>query len=293
MVTRDSSIPDLCPRILVITLYLPSPPGHPYPYQHGTPSPSVQTLPPQHGFIPSSSHHFTPTPPANVYPHDHGIRSSSSHNTTPSPLGHPAHSPRVGDEHTSTSRQPPSPHRHSFTRSPSSRLWSSIPQPLEEIPDFFIPPTAPTDGENLLIYLIAEHGLYVFFTWDLPISFAIYDAWCRRVAIRYTGNIYLITKKIIALVYLTEEVFEHYKRMRATDEAFKKKSEHMSSNRKSEHNLFTTNDTIASASQPLPTMPSMMDCSQLIPRISPKSRAKIPVVRRRGGGRGGVIEIGG
>ncbi|KAK9164884.1 hypothetical protein Scep_000075 [Stephania cephalantha] len=60
-----------------------------------------------------------------------------------------------------------------------------------------------------------------------------------------------------------------------------------------QHNLFTTNDTIASVSQPLPTMPSMMDCSQPIPRISPKSRAKIPVVRRRGGGRGGVIERGG
>ncbi|KAK9125484.1 hypothetical protein Scep_014330 [Stephania cephalantha] len=75
---------------------------------------------------------------------------------------------------------------------------------------------------------------YVFFTWDLPMSFAIYDAWCRRAAIRYTGNIYLIAKKRIAPVYLTEEVFEHYKRMRATDEAFKKKSEQMSSNRKSE-----------------------------------------------------------
>ncbi|KAK9105184.1 hypothetical protein Scep_022028 [Stephania cephalantha] len=58
-------------------------------------------------------------------------------------------------------------------------------------------------------------------------------------------------------------------------------------------NLFTTNATNASASQPLPAMPSMMDFSQPIPRISPKARAKIPVVRRRGGGRGGVIERGG
>ncbi|KAK9083479.1 hypothetical protein Scep_029950 [Stephania cephalantha] len=63
-------------------------------------------------------------------------------------------------------------------------------------------------------------------------SFAIYDAWCRKAAIRYTGNIYLIAKKIIAHIYLTDEVFEHYKRMRATDEAFKKKSEQMSMNRK-------------------------------------------------------------
>ncbi|KAK9148087.1 hypothetical protein Scep_006844 [Stephania cephalantha] len=83
-----------------------------------------------------------------------------------------------------------------------------------------------------------QHFLFrnieVFFTWDLPMSFAIYDAWCRRASIRYTGNIYLIAKKRIALIYLTEEVFEHYKRMRATDEAFKKKSEQMSNNRKSE-----------------------------------------------------------
>ncbi|KAK9086904.1 hypothetical protein Syun_029298 [Stephania yunnanensis] len=74
---------------------------------------------------------------------------------------------------------------------------------------------------------------YVFFTWDLPMSFAIYDAWCRRAAIRYTGNIYLIAKKRITPIYLTEEVFKHYKRMRATDEAFEK-SEQMSSNRKYE-----------------------------------------------------------
>ncbi|KAK9160159.1 hypothetical protein Syun_006500 [Stephania yunnanensis] len=180
-----------------------------------------------------------------VYPHDHSIRLSSSHHATPSPSGHPAHSPGVGDEHTSTSRRPPAPHRHSFARSSSSRLRSSIPQPLEEIPDFFRPPIAPADGENPLIYLIAEQGLYpssvaakkmslvfksgylkegwkweyvpqaqrdiywlhwkVFFTWDLPMSFAIYDAWCRRAAIRYTGNIYLIAKKRITPVYLTEE----------------------------------------------------------------------------------------
>ncbi|KAK9086897.1 hypothetical protein Syun_029291 [Stephania yunnanensis] len=252
-----------------------SPPAHPYPYPHGTPSPPVHTLPPQLGFIASSSHHSTPSPPADVYPHDHSIRLSSSHHATPSPSGHPAHSPGVGDEHTSTSRRPPAPHRHSFARSSSSRLRSSIPQPLEEIPDFFRPPTAPADGKNPLIYLIAEQGLLhpssvaakkmslvfksgylkegwkweyvpqaqrdiywlrwkVFFIWDLPMSFAIYDAWCRRAAIRYTGNIYLIAKKRITPVYLTEEVFDHYKRMRVTDEVFKKKSEQMSSNRKSE-----------------------------------------------------------
>ncbi|KAK9126252.1 hypothetical protein Scep_015098 [Stephania cephalantha] len=65
-------------------------------------------------------------------------------------------------------------------------------------------------------------------------SFAIYDAWCRKATIKYTGNIYLIAKKRITPIYLTDEVFEHYKRIRATDEAFKKKSEHMSMNRKSE-----------------------------------------------------------
>ncbi|KAK9098175.1 hypothetical protein Syun_025220 [Stephania yunnanensis] len=65
-------------------------------------------------------------------------------------------------------------------------------------------------------------------------SFAIYVACCWRAAIWYTGNIYLIVKKRITPVYLTEEVFDHYKRMRATDEAFNKKSEHMSNNRKFE-----------------------------------------------------------
>ncbi|KAK9147969.1 hypothetical protein Scep_006726 [Stephania cephalantha] len=166
--------------------------------------------------------------------------------TTPHP--HPAHSPGVGDEYTSTSRRPPAPHRTSSARSSTNRLRSSIPPAIEEIPDFFRPPTAPTEGENPLIHLIDEHGLLhpssvaagkmslvfkVFFTWDLQMSFAIYDAWCRKAVIRYTGNIYLIAKKRISPIYLTDEVFEHYKRMRATNEAFKKKSE-MSTNRKSE-----------------------------------------------------------
>ncbi|KAK9115194.1 hypothetical protein Syun_021991 [Stephania yunnanensis] len=78
------------------------------------------------------------------------------------------------------------------------------------------------------------HSLGVFYTWDLQMSFAIYDAWCQKATIRYTSNIYLITKKRITHIYLTDEVFEHYKRMRATDEAFKKKSEQMNTNRKSE-----------------------------------------------------------
>ncbi|KAK9088888.1 hypothetical protein Scep_027970 [Stephania cephalantha] len=138
-----------------------SPPDHPYPYQHGTPSPPVHALPSQHGIIHSSSHHSTPSPPADVYPHDHGIRPSSSHHATPSPSAHPAHSLGVGDEHTSTSRRHPAPHHHSSARSSSNRLRLSIPHAIEEIPDFFRPPTAHAEGENHLIYLIAEHGLYV------------------------------------------------------------------------------------------------------------------------------------
>ncbi|KAK9148551.1 hypothetical protein Scep_007308 [Stephania cephalantha] len=54
-----------------------------------------------------------------------------------------------------------------------------------------------------------------------------------------------------------------------------------------QHNPITINATNASASQPLPAMPSMMDSSQPIPRISPKSIVKISVVRGRGGRRGG------
>ncbi|KAK9111440.1 hypothetical protein Scep_018959 [Stephania cephalantha] len=209
-------------------------------------------------------------PPGYVYPHEHCIKPSSSHQATSSPSAHPAHSPGVGDEHISTSRRPPAPHRTSSARSSTNRLCSSIP-----IPDFFRPPTALTEGENHLIHLIAEHGLLhpssvaagnmslvfksgylkegwkweyvpqsqrdiywlrrkVFFTWDLQMSFAIYDAWCRKAVIRYTSNIYLIAEKRITHIYSTEEVFEHYKGKRATDETFKKKSEQMSTNRKSE-----------------------------------------------------------
>ncbi|KAK9166385.1 hypothetical protein Scep_001576 [Stephania cephalantha] len=216
------------------TVYTPQHGASPSASHHDTPSPPVHVLPAQHGTIPSSSHHSTPSPPGYVYPHEHGIRPSSSHHATPSLSAHPAHSPGVGDEHTSTSRRPLAPHKTSSARSSTNRLRSSIPPAIEEIPNFFRPPTGPTKGENPLIHLIDEHGLYVFFTWDLQMSFAIYDAWCRKVAIRYTGNIYLIEKKRISPIYLTDEVFEHYKRKRATDEAFKKKPEQMSTNRKSE-----------------------------------------------------------
>ncbi|KAK9098729.1 hypothetical protein Syun_025774 [Stephania yunnanensis] len=167
---------------------------------HGTPSPPVNALPPQHGFIPSLSHYSTPSPPADVYPHDHGITPSSSHHATPSPSGHPAHSLGVGDEHTSTSRRPPAPHRHSSARSSSSRLRSSIPHPIEEISDFFRPPTALVESENPFIYLIAEHGLCSSLrTCQCPL----------RYMMRGVGG-------------------------QPSDEAFKKTSEQMSSNRKSE-----------------------------------------------------------
>ncbi|KAK9132575.1 hypothetical protein Scep_012103 [Stephania cephalantha] len=44
----------------------------------------------------------------------------------------------------------------SSARSSTNRLRSSIPPAIEEIPDFFRPPTAPTEGENPLIHLIAS-----------------------------------------------------------------------------------------------------------------------------------------
>ncbi|KAK9157907.1 hypothetical protein Scep_004481 [Stephania cephalantha] len=182
----------------------------------------------QHGTIPSSSHHSTPSPPGYVYPHEHGIRPSSSHHATPSPSAHPAHSPGVGDEHTST----PTPHRTSSARlHPSSVAAGKMSlvfksEYLKEMWKWEYVPQSQRD-----IYWLRWK---VFFTGDLQMSFAIYDAWCRKATIRYTGNIYLIAKKRIAPIYLTDEVFEHYKRMRATDEAFKKKSEQMSTNRKSE-----------------------------------------------------------
>ncbi|KAK9098821.1 hypothetical protein Syun_025866 [Stephania yunnanensis] len=136
-----------------------SPRSHPYPHQHGTlslggtvytpqhgaspsashhdtPPPPVHALPTQHGTIPSLSHHSTPSPLGYVYPHDHSIRPSSSHHATPSPSVYPAHSSGVGDEHTSTSRRPPAPHRHSSARSSTNKLHLSIPPAIEEIPNF-------------------------------------------------------------------------------------------------------------------------------------------------------------
>ncbi|KAK9107676.1 hypothetical protein Syun_023687 [Stephania yunnanensis] len=208
-VTR--SYPTYAPGPLSSHYTSSSSPDHPYSYQHGTPSPPIHALPAQHGIIPSSSHHFTPSPPADGHPHDHGFRPSSSHHATPSPSAHPAHSPGVGDEHTSTSRRPPTPHRHSSARSCSNRLRSSIPNAIEELPGFFDLRRPLRKAKTLLFISLLS-----------------------MASIQYTGNLYLIAKKRITHIYLTDEVFEHYKRMRATDEAFKKKSEQMSMNKKSE-----------------------------------------------------------
>ncbi|KAK9160394.1 hypothetical protein Syun_006735 [Stephania yunnanensis] len=136
-----------------------SPPGHPYPHQHATLSPAgtvytpqhgasplashhditsppVHVISAQHGTIPNSSRHSTSSPPGYVYPHEHGIRPSSSHHATQSPSAHPAHSPRIGDEYTSTSHRPPAPHRNSFARSSTNRLRSSIPPEMStQYPD--------------------------------------------------------------------------------------------------------------------------------------------------------------
>ncbi|KAK9167003.1 hypothetical protein Scep_002194 [Stephania cephalantha] len=182
---------------------------------------------------------------------------------TPSPSVHPAHSPGVGDEHTSTSRRPSAPHKTSSVRSSTNRLRSSIPPAIEKIPDFFRPPTAPTEGENPLIHLIAEHGLLhpssvvagkmslVFksgylkegWKWEYVPQSQRDIYWLRWKVSNFTSTIEVNLLKLVSdyrneNVSITcssvDEVFEHYKRKRATDEAFKKKSEQMSTNRKFE-----------------------------------------------------------
>ncbi|KAK9114864.1 hypothetical protein Syun_021661 [Stephania yunnanensis] len=137
------------------TEYTPQHGASPSASHHDTPSLPVHALPAQHGTIPSSSHHSTPSPPGYVYPHEHGIRPSSSHHAAPSPSAYTAYSLGVSDKHTSTSRTPPAPHMTSSARSSTNKFRSSIPPAIEEIPDFFRPPTATTEGENPLIHLIA------------------------------------------------------------------------------------------------------------------------------------------
>ncbi|KAK9160711.1 hypothetical protein Syun_007052 [Stephania yunnanensis] len=153
----------------------------------------------------SSSHYTSSSPPGHPYPYQHG---------TPSPPVHAL------------------PAQHGFI--PSSSHHSTPSPPADVYP--YDHGTSPSSSHHATPSLSAHptHSPGVFFTWDLQMSFAIYDAWCRKAAIQYTGNIYHIAKKRIAPMYLTEEVFEHSKRMRATDEAFKKKFEQMSTNRKSE-----------------------------------------------------------
>ncbi|KAK9109081.1 hypothetical protein Sjap_017141 [Stephania japonica] len=74
----------------------------------------------------------------------------------------------------------------------------------------------------------------VWFTWDEHLSWRIYYVWLRKEAKRYTDNVGKIAKKRHAPIYLTDEVFQYYKHMRATDKEFVEKLKKMSENRKSE-----------------------------------------------------------
>ncbi|KAK9100731.1 hypothetical protein Scep_024161 [Stephania cephalantha] len=224
------------------TVYTPQHGASPSASHHDTPSPLVHALPAQHDTILSSSHHSTPSPPGYVYLHEHGIRPSSSHHATPSPSVHPAHSPGVGDEHTSTSRRLPAQHRTSSARSSTYRLRSSIPPAIEEIPDFFRPPTAPTEGENPLIHLIVEHGLLhpsSMAAGKMSLVFKsgyLKEGWKWEYAPQSQRDIYWLRCSSFGtckchLRYMMRGVG---KQPFATNEAFKKKSEQMSTNRKSE-----------------------------------------------------------
>ncbi|KAK9085867.1 hypothetical protein Sjap_026278 [Stephania japonica] len=63
----------------------------------------------------------------------------------------------------------------------------------------------------------------VWFTWDELLSWRIYYVWLKKVAKRYTDNVGKIAKKRHAPIYQTDEVFQYYKHMRATNKEFVEK----------------------------------------------------------------------
>ncbi|KAK9117580.1 hypothetical protein Sjap_016527 [Stephania japonica] len=73
----------------------------------------------------------------------------------------------------------------------------------------------------------------VWFTWDERLSWRVYYAWLRKAAKRYTDNVYKMVHRRHAPAYLTDEVFQNYKKMRESDD-FKEKSAKMSANRMTE-----------------------------------------------------------
>ncbi|KAK9154999.1 hypothetical protein Sjap_002479 [Stephania japonica] len=74
----------------------------------------------------------------------------------------------------------------------------------------------------------------VWFTWDECLSWRVYYAWLRKAAKRYTDNVYKMFHRRHAPAYLTDEVFQNYKKMRESDD-FKEKSAKMSANRMTEN----------------------------------------------------------
>ncbi|KAK9104547.1 hypothetical protein Scep_021391 [Stephania cephalantha] len=152
----------------------------------------------------------------------------------------PAHSPGVGDEHTSTSRRPPAPHRTSSARSSTNRLRSSIPPAIEEIPDFFRPPKAPTEDENPLIHLIAEHGLLHLSSGaagKMSLLFKsgyLKERWKWEYVPQSQRDIYWLRCSSLGNCKCHLRYMKRGVGRQPSNEEFKKKSEQMSANRKSD-----------------------------------------------------------
>ncbi|KAK9150288.1 hypothetical protein Syun_008597 [Stephania yunnanensis] len=178
-----------------------SPPGHPYPHQHAMVSPAGTVYTPQHSASPSASHHDTPSPPVHVLPAQHGTIPSSSHHSTPSPPGYVY------------------PHEHGIR--PSSSHHITPHHLLQLIP---------------VILLELHHSSVAAGKMSLVFkSGYLKEGWKWEYVPQSKRDIYWLRWKVsnFTLTIETKEVFEHYKRKRTTDEAFKKKSEQMSMNRKS------------------------------------------------------------
>ncbi|KAK9103336.1 hypothetical protein Sjap_020590 [Stephania japonica] len=237
--------------------YTPQHSTSPSSSHHTTPSPPDHLYTSQHGIGPSSSRHTTSSPHSHHnsgHPtHYPGVVDHTSTSRSPEALTRSSPVPIPPAPIPPASIPPAIEEIQDFFRPPPALVEGEDPLIHLFLEDDMLHPSSVAAGKMTIVFksgylkdawkweLVpqSQRDIYwkrwkVFFTWDLRLSFAVYAAWLKKAAIRYANNMYLIANMRRTPIYLTNEVFENYKKMRATDEKFEAKSVQMNANRKSE-----------------------------------------------------------
>ncbi|KAK9116376.1 hypothetical protein Sjap_015323 [Stephania japonica] len=226
--------------------------------RHATSSPHdhvyLPTGPSSSRHLTSLSHEYVRSPPTRPSPSRHFTSSPHDHVRSP-PIGPSSSQHAFGSPHDHLHPPLTRRRRRNNRRTPEPLIPKELPPENEEILEWLrLNPThtLTPNGGPLIHLTFDNYGLLdpssvasqkatnamktrweVWFTWDERLSWRVYYAWLRKVAKRYNDNVYKTVYRRHALAYLTDEVFQNYKKMQESDD-FKEKSAKMSANRMAE-----------------------------------------------------------